>query len=84
MWIMGFGLVGAMAAAGYAIYASAFPAAGRDGTAPACHHDGKAYSVGGMVRMPTKGIYECSMSPDSGGALQWTPTNNTGSGGKRR
>lgn len=83
MRLTALGLVGAMGAAGYAIYAKPLPAA-ESGVPHACHHDGKMFSVGGVVRMPDNGVYECSSSGPTELGAQWIPARNVGSGGKRR
>ncbi|QBP10128.1 hypothetical protein [Cupriavidus metallidurans] len=83
MRLMTLGVVGAIGAAGYAVYAKPLPAVESD-IPLACHHDGKVYSVGGVMRMPDNAVYECANSVPAELWGQWIPARNPGGAGKRR
>lgn len=81
MGLLALGLVCVMAVTGYAIFSGPLaPAA--TGAPPVCQHDGKAYSLGSVVRMSDYGIYECSVSADGGWAVRWAPVMNPAASGR--
>jgi len=81
-------VVGAIALAGVGVagYAALTPNAAPDvalqgNTAGSvCHHDGKAYSLGGVARMSDNVVYRCSTADGSANAV-WESTREAG---KRR
>jgi len=62
----------------YVIIQNLAPAA-RNGSE--CQHDGKAYSLGSVIRMPDNGIYECAAG-EPGGQAAWRTSSLAA--GKRR